>query len=262
MGSVFRLSLPLKAVEIAPRTELSYLADGAAVGLSGPRVLIAEDHEINQHLIMAMASRVGLDADLARDGAEAIAMVAAAEAEGKPYGLILMDMQMPVVDGLEATRRLRQSGYDAKQLPIIALTANAYPEDIAACLKAGLQAHLSKPVRLRQLSDLVAIYAQETPGKPDEATLLYTGSLAKRYENHKHEILAQVRRLRQKNDLPPGEFSQLLVQLHQLAGTARQFAEIDVGLAAGELERALRDGGPGQFSTVMACEGIRLLRAA
>ena len=262
VGSVFRLSLPLKAVEIAPRTELPYLADGAAVGLSGPRVLIAEDHEINQHLIMAMASRVGLDADLARDGAEAIAMVAAAEAEGKPYGLVLMDMQMPVVDGLEATRRLRQSGYDAKQLPIIALTANAYPEDIAACLKAGMQAHLSKPVRLRQLSDLVAIYAQENPGKPDEATLLYTGSLAKRYENHKREILAQVRRLRQKNNVPAREFSQLLVQLHQLAGTARQFAEIDVGLAAGELERALRDGGPGQFSTVMACEGIRLLRAA
>ena len=261
-GSVFRLSLPLNAVGAAPRMELAYLADGTAVALSGPRVLIAEDHEINQHLIMAMAARVGLDADLARDGAEAIAMVAAAEAAGKPYGLVLMDMQMPVVDGLEATRRLRQIGYNAKQLPIIALTANAYPEDVATCLKAGMQAHLSKPVRLRQLSDLVAIYAQETPGKPDEATLLYTGSLAKRYENHKHDILARVRRLRQASDVPAQELTQLLAQLQQLAATARQFAEIDVGLAAGELEQALRDGGPAQFSTVMACQGVKLLRAA
>lgn len=262
VGSVFRLSLPLKAVEGAPRTEADTLADGGAVALCGPRVLIAEDHEINQHLIMAMAARVGLNADLARDGAEAIAMVAAAQAEGKPYGLILMDMQMPVVDGLEATRRLRQSDYDPKQLPIIALTANAYPEDIATCLKAGMQGHLSKPVRMRQLSDLVAIYAQQTAGSPDEATVLYTGSLAKRYEHHKHEILAQVRRLRQTNDLPARDFSYLLVQLHQLAGTARQFDEIDVCIAAGELESALRNGGPGQFSTVMACEGVKLLRAA
>ena len=262
VGSVFRLSLPLKAVEVAPRTELAAVADGAAVALCGPRVLIAEDHEINQHLIMAMAARVGLDADLARDGAEAIAMVAAAEADGKPYGLVLMDMQMPVVDGLEATRRLRQSGYDPQRLPIIALTANAYPEDIAACLAAGMQAHLSKPVRMRQLSSLIAIHAQEAAIPPDESTLLYTGSLAQRYEHHKHEVLAQVRRLRQTSDLPATELAQLLVRLHQLAGTARQFAEIDVGHAAGELERALRDGGPKRFSAVMACEGDKLLRAA
>ena len=262
VGSVFRLSLPLKPVQAAPATKPTDLPEGIVVASNRLRILIAEDHDINQQLIMAMAARVGLDADLAHDGAEAIAMVVAAAAAGRPYGLVLMDMQMPNIDGLEATRRLRQSGYDPQQLPIIALTANAYPEDVATCLEAGMQAHMSKPVRLRQLSNLVAIYAEEVPGCPDEVADLNSDSLAARYQQRKHETFAQVRRFRQKSDLPENELTRLLDQLHKLAGTAGQFAESEIGVAAGELERALRSGGPGRFSTVMACEGDKLLRAA
>ena len=261
VGSVFRLSLPLNAAVGAVSAEAADPAESAIMPTAALRVLIAEDHEINQLLIMAMAARVGLDADLARDGAEAIAMVASAAAAGRPYGLVLMDMQMPNIDGLEATRRLRQSGYDPQQLPIIALTANAYPEDIAACLTAGMQAHLSKPVRLRQLSNLVAIYA-EGAGGADDPGEPHTASLTARYQQRKDETFAHLRRLRQASEPPENEFSQLLDQLHKLAGTAGQFSESEIGAAAAALERALRLGGVDQFSTVMSCEGDRLLQAA
>ena len=262
VGSVFRLSLPLKTVQAAPATKPADLPNDIVAATNRLRVLIAEDHDINQELIMAMAARVGLDADLARDGAEAIAMVAAAAAAGRPYGLVLMDVQMPNIDGLEATRRLRQSGYDQHQLPIIALTANAYPEDVAACLDAGMQAHMSKPVRLRELSNLIAFYGDDATGGAEVAAGLNTGSLVARYEQRKHETFAQVRKFRRASDLPENELINLLDQLHKLAGTAGQFAETEIGVAAGELERALRSGGAERFSTIMACEGDKLLRAA
>ena len=262
VGSVFRLSLPLKAVQAAPASKPAELPNDIVAATNRLRILIAEDHDINQELIMAMAARVGLDADLARDGAEAIAMVAAAAAAGRPYGLVLMDVQMPNIDGLEATRRLRQSGYDQHQLPIIALTANAYPEDVAACLDAGMQAHMTKPVRLRELSNLIAFYGDDVTGGAQVAAGVDTGSLIARYEQRKHETIAQVRKFRRAGDLPEDELTNLLDQLHKLAGTAGQFAETEIGVAAGELERALRSGGPERFSTVMACEGDKLLRAA
>ena len=262
VGSVFRLSLPLKTVQAAPAIKRADLSDDIVVASNRLRILIAEDHDINQELIMAMAARVGLDADLARDGAEAIAMVAAAAAGGHPYGLVLMDVQMPNIDRLEATRRLRQSGFDQHRLPIVALTANAYPEDVAACLDAGMQAHMTKPVRLRELSNLIAFYGDDVTAGAHVAAGVDTGSLIARYEQRKHETIAQVRKFRRAGDLPDDELTNLLDQLHKLAGTAGQFAETEIGVAAGELERALRSSGPERFSTVMACEGDKLLRAA
>ena len=106
---------------------------------AGQRVLVVEDNLINQELANALLSAVGLVVETADDGVRAVEL-----ALSRPYDLILMDMQMPRMDGLAATRAIRESA--ARAVPIIAMTANAFREERAACLKAGMDAHLAKPV--------------------------------------------------------------------------------------------------------------------
>ena len=110
------------------------------------RILVAEDHDINRVLITALLKQLGYHPDIAEDGAEAIEKIEQAIDDEDPYSIILMDLQMPNVDGMEATRKLRQLGVTNEALPIIAVTAHAYQEDIKACHAAGMQDHLGKPI--------------------------------------------------------------------------------------------------------------------
>ncbi|UOE50021.1 response regulator [Mucilaginibacter sp. SMC90] len=107
-------------------------------------ILIAEDNEINQHVIKHILSKMGYKPGIAKNGLDAIEAL-----YQNDYGLILMDMQMPVMDGLEATRVIRKD--DVKQPVIIALTANAMTGDEQDCLQAGMDDYLSKPVKLDEL---------------------------------------------------------------------------------------------------------------
>ncbi len=107
---------------------------------AGRRVLLAEDNDINREVARELLSATGLQLDMAEDGRQALNM-----AQGTRYDLILMDVQMPVMDGLDATRLIRGLP-DYKDVPILALTANAYDEDVAVCLAAGMSAHVAKPV--------------------------------------------------------------------------------------------------------------------
>ncbi len=104
------------------------------------RILLAEDNPINQEVALELLRGVGLQADLAVNGQKAVEMV-----NQQDYDLILMDMQMPIMDGLSATRAIRQSER-GRSLPILAMTANAFSEDRQRCLDAGMNDHVAKPV--------------------------------------------------------------------------------------------------------------------
>ena len=111
------------------------------------RILLVEDHKINQKLALALLTRMGYVVDLAENGVEAIARVTAVK-----YALVLMDMQMPVMDGPEATRQIRALGGDHQTIPIVALTANAMQSDQDICFAAGMNDFLSKPLERQKLA--------------------------------------------------------------------------------------------------------------
>jgi CheY-like chemotaxis protein len=121
-------------------------------------VLIAEDNDINALLARALLVRLGHRPTIASNGAAALESWRAALSAGAPYDLILMDVHMPEVDGLEATQRIRAAEVEtgAARTPIVALTANAFGEDREACLLAGMDAFLVKPLDRERLAEVLA----------------------------------------------------------------------------------------------------------
>jgi two-component system sensor histidine kinase/response regulator len=126
----------------------------ASTDYSGCHVLLVEDNELNQEIALEMLSLNGVDAEVADNGAHALEKF---EASPEYYfDLIFMDVQMPVMNGYEATRRLRKlSRKDAEKVWVVAMTANAFVEDIRAAKDAGMNEHLSKPVSMEQLQDVL-----------------------------------------------------------------------------------------------------------
>ena len=128
----------------APRIVDEAMAElPAGAGGEAPHVLVAEDNEINRRVLAGMLRRLPCQVTFAVDGREAVQLV-----RNKPFALVLMDCQMPELDGYEATRRIRGLGAGYATLPIIALTANVLPSDRDACLAAGMNDFLGKPVKL------------------------------------------------------------------------------------------------------------------
>jgi CheY-like chemotaxis protein len=129
-------------------------------GSDGLSVLVAEDNDINALLVRALLTRLGHRVAVACSGEAALAHWCEARAAKTPFDLVLMDVQMPGMDGLEAARRIRalEAGQPGRPTPILALTANAYPEDRTACQEAGMNGFLVKPLdRLRLLEALKAL---------------------------------------------------------------------------------------------------------
>jgi CheY-like chemotaxis protein/HPt (histidine-containing phosphotransfer) domain-containing protein len=142
----------------APAT-VPAIPDPTADGTEPMRLLVADDHAVNQRLVLLHLTRLGHRADLVSSGAEAVAAV-----QSRQYEVVLMDVQMPDVDGLEATRRIR-AHFGGRGPWIIALTANAEPGAREACLGAGMDDYLTKPL---VAADLVAALARAKPpgGRP------------------------------------------------------------------------------------------------
>jgi len=150
-GSCFRLLLPTTYVAGHKLDDIITAPPESARLPQRSRILLVEDHDVNRILATEMLTRCGQDVAIAHDGHEAISMIMDSVMRGDIYDLVLMDIQMPGCDGYSATRAIRAEGIDPETLPILALTANAFPEDIAAARDAGMQAHLAKPLVFAEL---------------------------------------------------------------------------------------------------------------
>jgi len=130
----------------------------APVNFSSVSVLIVEDNVINQELILEILQEQGMQVDLANNGAEAIAML-----DNKDYNLVLMDCQMPVMDGFSATRIIRENPR-LNELPIIAMTANSSPEDREQCFACGMNEFITKPINWEQFFQTLTHWVKPTSG--------------------------------------------------------------------------------------------------
>ena len=257
----FTTRVQLAQVELRPGAPLDLLLPSQLAPLEplhAARVLLVEDNEINQRVACELLQDAGFSVDVADNGQTAVEM-----ALGHDYGLVLMDMQMPVLDGLAATRALRQYERFAR-LPIVAMTANAMARDRDLCIAAGMNDFLSKPIDPEQLQRTVnkwlriaeAAASRPVPlsagGLPDipgldvaqglrrtmNKTPLYLG-LLKRFADGQRDTPARLR-----NALGAGDVELAARTAHTTKGVAATIGAGRVAAAAEAVELALRGDDP------------------
>lgn len=156
-GSRFIIELPLERTRLSEPVPEQGGTGELPVYLLGRRILLAEDNEINLEIVTELLSGLGFAVDGAANGAEAVERFKSSSSGY--YSIILMDIQMPVMNGLEAADAIRRSDHaDAGSIPIIALSANAFEEDVEKSLAHGMQAHISKPIDMNTLKKLFVKY--------------------------------------------------------------------------------------------------------
>ena len=147
-GSIFTVILPFKLQEGMEFT-LPKIETDKKFDFTGMRVLLVEDNELNLEIATAILEDMGIEVTTADDGSIAVEIMKASAANA--FDMVLMDIQMPVMDGFEATRQIRELGKGISRIPIIAMTANAFEEDRKAALEAGMDGHIAKPIDIEQL---------------------------------------------------------------------------------------------------------------
>ncbi len=150
----------------APDPQASSDRQGKSSGVSPAergevRILLVEDNRVNQKVAVAILKKLGFQVDIANHGQEAVRMFAE-----QSYRLLLMDCQMPIMDGYEATREIRNSAASNRNLPIIAMTANAMDGDRERCLQAGMDDYITKPVDPQQLAEVIDKWLDLHPASP------------------------------------------------------------------------------------------------
>ncbi len=151
LGTTFTVCIPLRQAQHIEQLDAP-MPSSPCVSLEGRHMLIAEDQELNAEVLTDLLDLEGMTSEWTQNGQLTVELFAASEPGH--FDAILMDMRMPVMDGLAATRAIRNLSHpDAATIPIIALTANAFEEDVRQCLEAGMNAHLSKPVDIDLLTN-------------------------------------------------------------------------------------------------------------
>jgi signal transduction histidine kinase/DNA-binding response OmpR family regulator len=259
----------LVRIETAAPATAAPVAAPAAPATPGPepiggRVLLAEDNEINAMLATTILEEAGFSVTLAVNGAEA---VEAAAVGG--YDLILMDVQMPVMDGLQATREIRSAEAGGPRTPIVALTANAMRSDQDACLAAGMDAFISKPLDPNDFLEVVkrsiggragaAAAEPATAGAPPDLDGAQLDGLARlmppaRLRAVVESFLGAARGRLQRIDacLAECDFAALAREAHDLKGVSGNFGARRLQWLAERLERAAKDGDTAQADAVSA----------
>ncbi|GGF65850.1 hypothetical protein GCM10011402_17500 [Paracoccus acridae] len=246
---------------------------GLPPALRGLRVLLVEDNEINREIAAQILSDAGLVVDCAADGSIACRMV---DQAGGAYSAVLMDIQMPEMDGMAATRQIRKT-WSSAQLPIIAMTAHAFAEERQGCLAAGMDDHLTKPVDpahlIATLERWLVLGRQAVPAMPslpDDLPPFDIPAALARVNENRDLLLRLILSFADSHARACDDLSALLdggraEDAHRLAHTLRGVAaslELPlVAAAAGRLEQALSPGGQGDVAALLALLGPPLADA-
>jgi CheY-like chemotaxis protein/HPt (histidine-containing phosphotransfer) domain-containing protein len=219
----------------------------------GYRILLVEDNVTNQKVVVGLLKKFGLNAEVAADGRSALRVLAA-----EPYDLVLMDLQMPIMDGMEATQHIRdpRSTVLNHDIPIIALSAHALQGTREECVAAGMNDHLAKPVSPNALADMLTRWLPSRQptlaAKADDAALLfdYAGMLQRMMndEHLAHDVIlgflddmpgqiAEIQRFGQERDV-----AKIARQAHQIRGAAANVGAEALRALAGRIEEAARRG--------------------
>jgi len=237
----FELALPRgDAGEVAPESRDT----DAPLRLDGKRILVVDDVELNRELMLALLGKYGCQISLAHDGAQAVAA-----ARGEAFDLVLMDCQMPVMDGFAATRAIRSLDDQGRHLPIVALTASGQPEHLARCDAAGMNGHLTKPLDVAALERVLRLHLGPSgvgsigqgDTNPDEQArsdlLAALGPGA---------VLSLLRILREQLSAclssPDADAETMAHEAHALAGGAGMMGFMDLSRSCQDLERSIEDG--------------------
>ncbi|MGE5471042.1 MAG: response regulator, partial [Bacteroidota bacterium] len=224
-------------IQIAPSFEITRTR--------GTRVLLVEDNDINQEVAIGLLEDAAIQVDLAENGEIAVRM-----AQERDYDAVLMDMQMPVMDGIEATRRIRH--YEAQsglpRTPIIAMTANAMQGDREACLAAGMDDYLAKPVKARELLEKLQLHSGQRPAE-DRATSAFDYAAALRQADRETvDIIAGIfldtweRNLQRLRDGTAVADAALVERTaHSLRGVLATFNADPAARVAGDIEAHARE---------------------
>jgi PAS domain S-box-containing protein len=261
-GSTFAFSiwLPVSPAQAARPTPAATPAPARSGALSGAHVLIAEDNAINQQVARELLEAAGATVDIAASGDRAVALTAA---PGAHYDAVLMDLQMPTMDGFEAARAIRRAPGGAA-LPIIAMTAHAFEEERRRCLAAGMNDHVPKPVEPAALIDTVARWLRPAI---DRATgLRRVGHNQALYDQLLGRFAGEWRtggpRLGQLAAGPPTELGEARRLAHLLKGSAATLGLSLVAESAAAAERALMgaQAAPRELDQLVAALGLTCAR--